>query len=72
MMEKKERISREELKKYFPEAFKDISLDKIRPKELKSYIGSKLEEEYYREKEEARTKKEAVLRMLREEYDIDS
>jgi len=72
MMQKKEHMSRAELKAYFPEAFKDVSLDKIRPKELKSYIGFKLEEEYYREKEEVRAKKEAVLRMLREEYNIET
>ena len=65
-------MSRAELKAYFPEAFKDVSLDKIRPKELKSYIGSRLEEDYNKQREEARTKKEAVLRMLREEYDIES
>ena len=71
MLQKKERISRAELKAYFPDAFKDVSIDKIRPKELKSYIGSKLEEDYHKDKEEARAKKEAVLRMLREEYDIE-
>lgn len=72
MLQKKERISRAELKAYFPDTFKDVSLDKISPKELKSYMGSKLEEDYYRQKEEARAKKEAVLRMLREEYDIET
>lgn len=71
-MIKKERMSRSELKAYFPEAFKDVSVDKIRPKEFKSYVGSKLEEDYYRQREEARARKEAVLRMLREEYNIGS
>ena len=68
---KKEQMSREELKAYFPDAFKDVSLDKIRPKELKSYIGSKLEEEYYKQKEEVEKKRTAVLQMLREEYGIE-
>ena len=69
---KKERISREELKAYFPEAFKDVSLDKIRPKEFNSYMGSRLEEVHRIRQEEAENKRRAVLKMLREDYDIES